>query len=112
MTAETRKRLARNQALFRELNERIMDMCSNGEAVEFVCECSDPECATTVLMSPDDYEHVRAASVRFLVIPGHEVLEIERVVSREDGYVTVENRVHKDYVEGDRHVLERLEDHA
>jgi hypothetical protein len=93
MTAETKKRLARNQALFREVNERIVEMCSNGEAVAFLCECSDPECVTTILMRPDDYEHIRAASARFLVTPGHELPEIERVVSRENGHVIVEKLI-------------------
>jgi hypothetical protein len=93
MTAETKKRLARNQTLFREVNERIMEMFSKGEAVEFVCECSDPECAAPIPTSPNGYEHVLADSARFLVAPGHERPEIERVVTRENGYVIVETLI-------------------
>ncbi len=91
------ERLARNQALFREVNERIEQTVGNNSKVEFVCECSDTECIETVELRISDYEEVRANPIRFVIKPGHEIDAIERVVSENGGFAVVEK--HK--AEGD-----------
>jgi hypothetical protein len=48
---------------------------------EFVCECSDPDCTHRVSASLAEYEQVREEPTTFLVLPGHEEDDIERVVS-------------------------------
>jgi hypothetical protein len=90
------ERLGRNEALFREVNERI-----NGLAVEFsrslgsdqyeyVCECSDPECAERITLTLADYEEIRADGTRFVLAPGHARRDIEHVVRQADDHVVVE----------------------
>jgi hypothetical protein len=37
-----------------------------------------------------EYEHVRARPTHFVLVPTHEIPEVERVVEREAGYVVVE----------------------
>ena len=85
----TRRRLARNEELFRAVNEEIEGR-SGGGVTEYVCECADPECAVTVRLSAAQYRDVRSAPDRFVVVPGHERLELERVVGSHDGYLVVE----------------------
>jgi hypothetical protein len=88
----TLERLARNQVLFREVNERLLEL-SNGSSLdrfEFLCECSGEECAETVILSLDEYESVRTEPTAFLILPGHEIPEIERVVERNGRYAVVE----------------------
>jgi hypothetical protein len=58
-----------------------------------MCECSDTECVSTVEMKPDEYERIRSNSTWFFVKIGHELSEIERVVSQDDGYAVVEKLV-------------------
>ena len=54
------ERLARNQALFREVNERINELRRpTVSLVEFVCECSDPSCTKSLSVAPGEYEAVR-----------------------------------------------------
>jgi hypothetical protein len=92
-------RLARNQVLFREVNERVRAVLDGSlGATEFICECSDPDCTETIALDVADYERIRANPNRFLVTSGHELLEIERVVSSTDGYCLVEKVVGAEYV--------------
>jgi hypothetical protein len=77
-------RIARTEALFRDVNERIAESAQrfNADETEFVCECADPECAERVPATLDEYEEVRADGTHFLLVPGHEDTEVERVVER------------------------------
>ena len=88
----TKERLARNQALFREVNERIEEIRAASEP-EFVCECSDTGCIETIHLMPHEYERVRSDSLWFMVRPGHEHPEIERIVRQEPQYLIVEKLV-------------------
>jgi hypothetical protein len=77
------ERRATTEALFRDVNERIAESAERFDATEtdFVCECSDPNCTHRVTASLADYEDVREEPTTFLVAPGHEQKDIERVVS-------------------------------
>ncbi len=82
--AEREVRIAHTEALFRDVNERIAESADrlNARDAEFVCECADPECAERVPATLDQYEDVRSDGTHFLLAPGHELLELERVVKR------------------------------
>ena len=89
------QRLGRNQLIFREVNERLRDMAEtapDGNA-EYVCECGDVTCAERIELNLVQYEAVRARPNAFFIIPGHERLEVERVVDEPDGYRIVEKIV-------------------
>lgn len=95
MHEESERRLARNEALFRETNEAIERgqwPDNPAKLVRFRCECSRLECSQVVEMSLEHYEEVREFPRRFLLAVGHELPEIETVVHRADGYVIVEKR--------------------
>ncbi len=82
--AEREVRIARTEALFRDVNERIAESADrfNAHDAEFVCECADPECADRVPATLDQYEDVRSDGTHFLLTAGHELPEVERVVKR------------------------------
>ena len=56
------ERRAPNEALFRDVNERIAESAEHFEAdkTEFVCECADPNCTERVPATLAEYEDVRA----------------------------------------------------
>ena len=86
------ERFARNETLFREVNERIEDV-SRGhveDSLEFLCECGQQECLEALGLSRSAYEAVRAHGDRFLVAIGHEEPEVERVVEIYERYQIVE----------------------
>jgi hypothetical protein len=82
--AEQEVRIARTEALFRDVNERIAESAKRFQAdeAEFVCECADPACAERVPATLAQYEEVREDGTHFLVVPGHEDTHMERVVAR------------------------------
>jgi hypothetical protein len=43
-----------------------------------------------VSLTPLEYERVRAHSRRFIMLPGHELEEVESVVETMPGYIVVE----------------------
>jgi aerobic-type carbon monoxide dehydrogenase small subunit (CoxS/CutS family) len=88
------ERLARNQILFREVNERLREMLDESVgATEFLCECSNQACTETLALGLDEYEAVRASPNLFVVVRGHEIPTIERVVGEADNYKLVEKFV-------------------
>jgi hypothetical protein len=91
--SESQERLARNEAFFRQVNERINDVADrlHGDPPhEFFCECADPACTERITMTTADYEWVRANGARFVLALGHVAPEIEHVVEREVDHVVVE----------------------
>ena len=90
-------RQARNEALFRSVNERIAQIGEAAEAwtpdgtAEFFCECGDEGgCGERIRIPLEVYERVRAQDDRFAVKPGHETPELERAVEWTDDYVIVD----------------------
>jgi hypothetical protein len=91
--SESQERLARNEAFFRQVNERINDVADRVQgdhAHDFFCECANPECTERITLTTAEYEWVRANPTRFVLAPGHIAPEIEHVVEREDDHVVVE----------------------
>ena len=86
-------RLAKNQALFREVNERVRSAAHDfvaHDALSIFCECSDAGCGVQLELTPEEYERVRRTSTRFVVLPSQEIAEVEEVVERNDRYALVE----------------------
>jgi hypothetical protein len=86
------ERLGKNEAVFREVNERIRDVSAAPAEAEFLCECADATCTAAVAMSLVEYELVRGDPLHFLVLPGHELEDVEDVVDRGDGFTVVRKR--------------------
>jgi hypothetical protein len=84
------ERLARNQALFREVNERINEISAENDKIEFLCECSDTSCIDKLELRASEYLQVRDNPLRFVIRQGHEIEAIERVIAEDGGYVVVE----------------------
>jgi hypothetical protein len=87
------ERLARNEVLFRDVNERIEKLAApqgtDADTFEFLCECSNLDCSLRLPLTLAVYEEVRADPALFVVAPGHELPEIEEVLRRTDAYQVV-----------------------
>jgi hypothetical protein len=86
------ERVARNETLFREVNERIKQVnvgLATVEATDFLCECGDESCTAPISLTMSEYEAVRVAPTHFAVVPGHVVPDVEDVISSTDRYVVV-----------------------
>lgn len=72
----TAERIGRNDALFREANERIAEAAVRYGAegrVPFICECAEPTCREIVRLTLDEYREVRTNPRHFMNAIGHHV---------------------------------------
>ncbi|NUR76203.1 MAG: hypothetical protein HOQ28_07970 [Thermoleophilia bacterium] len=87
---ERRVRAAGNQSVFREVNERIVEISERWSAPpQFVCECESAQCAQTIMLTRTEYETVRGDPGCFLVAHGHDIPEVEEIVSSTERFVVV-----------------------
>ena len=85
--------MAKNEALFREVNERIKRMnehLDTKDEADFICECGDADCTQPVSLTLAEYEDVRTRGTHFAVVPGHVAPDIERVVAHYPRFAVVE----------------------
>ena len=90
--------MGENESRFRLVNERLRDLViddaarhgEHAEALSVLCECGNVDCTDKVDLSLSEYEWVRSASARFVIVPGHEIDDAERVVREGNGYAIVE----------------------
>jgi len=87
-------RLAKNEVVFREINERINELAathgSDEHVYTFFCECSNGDCTLQIELTRSAYEEVRAHGARFLIAVGHELPEIEDVIARNEGHWVIQ----------------------
>lgn len=88
------RRIVLNESLFREVNERVKGLnetfANVTDVMDVVCECGARTCAERFAIAPHEYEALRSNPDHFAVVPGHEVAEVERIVSRCGHYDVVE----------------------
>ena len=90
-------RVGQNEAIFREVNERIDDLNRGMAAVSdgmlhIVCECGSRDCVEQLAVTPDDYEQVRKDPTHFIVKRGHEIPDTEDTVAERDSFLVVRKR--------------------
>lgn len=95
---EREVRAARNQALFRSINEKLRElneaMSAASRTFVIACECADTSCLATFDIPAERYEQIRANPAHFAVRPGHVYPEVEDVVEETEGdpFVVVRKR--------------------
>jgi hypothetical protein len=96
MTSERARRIGLNEAAFRRVNEELEGLAARFQVddrlLDLVCECGNVDCDQRIRMSRPEYEEVRADPALFAVVSGHEIPDVETVVSRRAEYVVVRKR--------------------
>jgi hypothetical protein len=84
-------RLARNETIFREVNERIEELAQRGEfdLLDILCECGNADCKEPLRVSIVEYERVRQHPTDFFVAPGHVIPAIEKVIDEKQSFDVV-----------------------
>lgn len=103
MDQHARDQLAKNEALFREVNERVKEIdrshnMSAADRWDFLCECGNGECMERVSLTVAEYERVRAHPAQFAVVPGHERPDVEVVVRATDEYAVIRKKPGEDRI--------------
>jgi hypothetical protein len=89
------KRLARNEAACREINEKIEEAYQGeppANRIDIVCECARMTCDAAIDITLDEYEDVRDDARHFVILPGHFVGDIEWIVYENDRFAVVAKR--------------------
>ena len=88
------ERIGLNEAVFREVNERIEQLAEAFDLktgqLDLVCECGKSDCVERIGMTHQEYESLRSESHQFAVFPGHVFPDVERVVDKRKGYDIVQ----------------------
>jgi hypothetical protein len=97
LSDHSKRRREENEAAFRSRNQSVKaildsvlpDENKDDFKLRFTCECSNEQCREVVEVSSADYEQIRRDPRKFIILPGHQQLDIERLVSS-DGYAVAE----------------------
>src|SRR5262245_8047432 len=96
------RRMRENEELMEQLNRRIertIDEIRDEEdedpdaPIAFLCECSRLDCRERIEMTPSRFDRIHRDADLFILIPGHELLEVERVVDQEGDALIVRKLV-------------------
>lgn len=94
MNEERAKRIGHNEALYRQVNERLEDVNETfgglTNTFQVVCECADIGCTEQITISRDVYQRVRENPDYFILVPGHEAPDVEYPIDSDGNYVIVE----------------------
>ena len=91
-TAMSREeRILQTEEFYRGVNDVIAQKTPPNGAL-FLCECANPFCNVTFEMSADDLIILHSTAGYYVILPGHEIPDLEDVVQRQDGYAIVKKR--------------------
>jgi hypothetical protein len=89
------ERAAQNEAMFRTVNrelEQATREAGGGPAdqLEVLCECGNEGCSAMLTLTISEYDEIHRQNDQFVVVPGHENPELERVVAQKELYLVVD----------------------
>src|SRR5690348_9709392 len=95
--SEIERRKSANEAVFRNVNERIEALqhsfaLAEREPLQMICECDRLDCMERVTVGIDAYELIRSHPAQFVVTPGHEDTKVDEVISQTSGYTVVRKK--------------------
>ncbi len=109
----SKRRLAENEAVFRQLNEQVkagvdeinklaledrqpefmVEPEKENRPIYFFCECADENCSERILLNLKEYRKIHRDRNSFIVVPGHQVKKVERVTSKRPDFYIVEKNI-------------------
>ena len=91
--SERERRLATNEAYFRDANERVRehvkDVAGAHTTFNMLCECSSMACAERIPVTASEYDEAHRNPRQFIVALGHVQFEIEESVVHTDRFEIV-----------------------
>jgi len=87
---ERTRRVAENEVLFRQVNERVVGGARRpAETFEIVCECDDTSCMEHLRVTTEAYQRARSEPTDFLLKPGHARPQFETVIETHEDFEVV-----------------------
>jgi hypothetical protein len=103
-TSPRARRLRQNEELMEELNrrmERMLEEIRDDDGAEddrdapiaFLCECSHLDCRERVHLEPSLFDRIHRDPEVFILVSGHEIPDVERVVDQIGDFLVVRKLV-------------------
>lgn len=88
-------RIAKNETAFRATNREIEHAGEEAggatdQVMQVLCECGKDGCSGLITLTVAEYDAAHTQQDRFIVLPGHETMEIEAIVDRRPSYFVVD----------------------
>ncbi|CAN5629477.1 hypothetical protein BH23PAT1_BH23PAT1_4460 [soil metagenome] len=92
------RRLAENEVIFREANKSALEFVKELDypkdaELRFFCECARADCRERIVMAAREYNDLHQNDRQFVIRPGHNFPEIEKVIKEENGRNVVEKHI-------------------
>jgi len=99
--------MVENEVVFRSINKRALnyvdeleEIANDDQATEFLryddtalyfhCECADENCRDRISIKPSTLGKIHENNRRFIVLPGHQVMNVEKIIKKLNHYYIVE----------------------
>lgn len=101
-TSPRARRMRENEELMEELNRRMEQTLEEireeqdddpDAPIAFLCECSRLDCRERIHLTPSRFDRIHRDPDVFVLVPGHEIPDIERIVDQEGDYLIVRKLV-------------------
>ncbi|MFZ1249063.1 MAG: hypothetical protein WAQ24_01960 [Candidatus Saccharimonadales bacterium] len=107
MTSQrSERRMTENEAVFRQFNEQVQHgvkelkamaekeghqslLARHNTPLHFYCECAEEACTERIRLTPSTYTKIHKNRKQFVILPGHEVAAIEKIVETKPDYLVV-----------------------
>jgi hypothetical protein len=92
------RRMRANEELMEELNRRMERMLGDirdeddddrDAPIAFLCECSNLDCRERIHLEPSQFDRIHQDPEQFILVPGHEMPDDERVVDQFGDHLVV-----------------------
>jgi hypothetical protein len=95
MGARRASRTEQRQSFVRRLNQSasVASLGRDSQDIAILCECGRDDCETEVMLSGRAYRNIRRQGSWSVIVDGHELPEIDRVVQRRKAFTIVEMRL-------------------
>jgi hypothetical protein len=101
-TSPRARRLRQNEELMEELNRRMERMLEEirdegdddlDAPIAFLCECSHLDCRERIHLAPSVFDRIHRDPDVFVLVSGHEIPDVERVVDQMGDFLIVRKLV-------------------
>jgi hypothetical protein len=101
-TTPRARRLRANEELMEELNRRMEraigeireeDDDEPDAPIAFLCECSHLDCRERIHLEPSRFDRIHRDPEQFILVPGHEIPDVERIVDQFGDFLVVRKLV-------------------
>jgi hypothetical protein len=88
MSMPREQRIVQTEEFYRRINDLIARNGTRGDR-RYMCECANPYCNETLDVTDGDITRLHSVSGYYVILPGHEIPDVEHVVQASATYTIV-----------------------